>query len=214
MGDQFAVLAAGQPTRQRTDEQRHRVQRLPQVVAGGGEEARFGAVGFNRLVARGLQLGLERALAADVEQHDEGALNAPGRVLVGIGEAAHDVDRAAREMGGKLELGVLAGERALEPGFGVLGKIAGDLADLLVEVSRRPRARPGFDGLVDEMADEIDVEIRDHARQAVRHDIEHLRVAQKPRRALEPHAVEREGRVGRKSGHSVDRLALGRVRYR
>ena len=113
---QFGRFAPAQPARQRADEQRHRVQRLAQVVARGGEEARFGANRLDRLVARGLHLRLERALPGDVEQQHEAAENAAVGVVVGIGEAAHDVDHAAGEIDRRLEFGVRPGERALDVG--------------------------------------------------------------------------------------------------
>ncbi len=91
------------------------MQRLAQVVARRGEEARLGADRLHRLVARRLHLRLERALAGDVEQQHEAAEHPAVLVAVGIGEAAHDVDHAAGEIDFGLEFGVVAGERALDP---------------------------------------------------------------------------------------------------
>ena len=112
-------------------------------------------------------------------------------VAIGIGEAAHDIDHAAGEIDFGLEFGVLAGERALDSGRGGGGEIAIRLAEPRL---RRPRARAGprLDGGVDEMANQIDVEIRDDPRQAVGHHVEHLRVAQEARRALHAEAMERQ----------------------
>ena len=81
VADEFGRLALLQAARQRADEQRHRLQRLAQIVTRGGEEARFGADGFDRFVARGLQLRFERALARNVEQQQEAADDA----AVGVG---------------------------------------------------------------------------------------------------------------------------------
>jgi len=148
-----------------------------------------------------LQLGLEGALAGDVGEHHEGALHPADHILVRIGEAAHDIDHSAREMGGYFELGVFAGERALQPRSGAERKIRRGLADPLVEIGGRPGAGPRLDRFVDEMADVIDVEIGDHARQAVGHDVEHLRVAQEARGALEAHAMERESGLRDGAGH-------------
>ncbi len=163
--------------RQRADEQRHRVQRLAQIVARRGEEARLGADRFDRFVARALQLGLERALAGDVEQQHEATENAAVGVAVGIGEPAHDVDHAAGEIDRRLEFGVRAGQRPFDGGARPGGELPLDFAQASAEIGRRTRPGPRLDRRIDEMTNKINVIIGDDAGQSVGHDVEHLRVA-------------------------------------
>ena len=52
--DQVGALDVVVLLAQRLGEQSHGVQRLPQIVAGGGEELRFRAVGHFGLLPRGI----------------------------------------------------------------------------------------------------------------------------------------------------------------
>ncbi len=187
---QFGRLALPQAPRQRADEQRHRMQRLAQIVARGGEESRFGADGFDRLVARGLQLRLERALPRDVEQKQEAAENAAVGVVVGISEAAHDVDHAAGEIDRRFEFGVRPGEGALDVRARSGGELPPDVAEASVEIGGGARPGPRLDRRIDEMTNKINVVIGDNPGKAVGHDVEHLRVAQEARGALHAEAMK------------------------
>ena len=139
-------FALPQAPRQRADEQRHRLQRLAQVMARGGDETRLGAIGFDRFVARGLQLGFERALAGDVEQQQEATDHPAAGVGVGVGEAAHDVDHAAGEIDRRLEFGVRPRQRAFDGGARARREIPLDFAEAPVEIGggrrRRSTLRP------------------------------------------------------------------------
>ena len=80
---------------QRLGEQAHRVQRLAQVVAGGGEELRLGAVGDLGLAAR--RVG-DRLLGAQLHRELVGAQlqvdDALERVAVAAARAAASVPRS------------------------------------------------------------------------------------------------------------------------
>ena len=140
------------------------MQRLAQIVARGGEEARLGADRLHRFVARRLHLRLEGAFAGDVEQQHEAAQHPPGLVAVGIGEAAHDIDHAAGEIDSGLELGVGPGERTLDARPGGDAEAAVRLAEFAIEEGGGARAGPSLDRRVDEMANQIGIVIGNNTR--------------------------------------------------
>ena len=135
-------------------------------------------------------MGFEGALPRNVEQKQEATENAPVGVVVGISEAAHDVDHAAGEIDRSFEFGVRPGERALDVGARPGGELPADVAETPVEIGGGARPGPRLDRRVDEMTNEINVIIGDNPGESVRQDIEHLRIAHKMRGALLAEAMK------------------------
>ena len=93
--DKLALLFAGDRALQQPLQQRQGLQRLAQIVAGGGEEVRLGLVGDFGAVFGGLQRVADALALGHVDEGDDHAFDAAGLRPIGQ-DAPHEPGAVAR----------------------------------------------------------------------------------------------------------------------